>query len=186
VDNDKRNKQLLESSTILYSSLERKLPISLPENNNLLLQGRCFMDKRLTGNNGFTLIELMIVVVIIGILAALAIPRFSGAATRSKQGEAAIILKQIATYQMTYRVDSPTNSYFISGATASAAAPLAFSALGLEIPPSARYSYTITANGAEYIATATCDLDGDGYNDIWTINPSGKITCTNNDVTNIP
>ena len=54
-------------------------------------------------SKGFTLIELMIVVVIIGILAALAIPRFMRATTKGKQCEAKLILKQIYTMQRAYR-----------------------------------------------------------------------------------
>ena len=44
---------------------------------------------------GFTLLELMIVVVILGILAAMAIPRFITVTSKSKQSEAKLILKQI-------------------------------------------------------------------------------------------
>ena len=71
---------------------------------------------KLKEKSGFTLIELMIVVVIVGILASMAVPRFIPMATKSKQKEADTMLKQIYTMQRAYR--QLNNSYWGQGTTA--------------------------------------------------------------------
>lgn len=52
---------------------------------------------------GFTIIELLIGVAIVGILAALAIPSFKGYVYRSRMSEAVTVLNEIKTRQEAYR-----------------------------------------------------------------------------------
>jgi len=66
------------------------------------------MLSRLHRKEGFTLIELMIVIAIIGILAAIAIPQFSAYRTRSYNSAAQSDLRNMATAQEAYYVDYST------------------------------------------------------------------------------
>lgn len=67
---------------------------------------------RLNRRQGFSLVELMIVVAIIGILAALAIPRFQQFQSKSRQAEARSNLAHIYTLQVSYAGDNDSFSDF--------------------------------------------------------------------------
>lgn len=70
---------------------------------------------------GFTLIELLIVVVIIGILAAIAIPKFANTKDKAYVAQMKSDLRNLATYEEQYAADNG-GAYF--GGVATMAAPL--------------------------------------------------------------
>lgn len=134
---------------------------------------RLFLKK---SKKGFSLIELLIVLVIIAILAGIAIPRYMSSTTKAKQTEAQEILKQIYMLERAYF--QTNDEYWIppSGTIADRNNPDAFIDLGVEIMASARYRYEITGNENHFIAAATADrLDDDPAIDQWMIDESGIL-----------
>jgi len=112
---------------------------------------------------GFTLIELMIVVVIIGILAALAIPRFMQATVKAKESEAKTILKQIFTLERTYRQEQ---GFYTAN----------MAVIGFDQPTNSRFIYAIDAAGPNtFTASATPDGTDADLVRTFTINEEGTI-----------
>ncbi len=131
--------------------------------------------RRLRGRRGFTLIEILIVLVIIGILAGLAIPRYVGATSKAKQVEAKQLLRQIYTMEQSYRLEHDTFWIPPTGTTASRTSTNAFGAIGVEIMVQARYQYEIRGSADHFTATATANLDDDATIDTWTIDETGEL-----------
>jgi type IV pilus assembly protein PilA len=117
------------------------------------------MLMKLNNRRGFTLIELMIVVVIIGILAALAIPKFMKVTGKAKVAEAKTILKELFTLEKAYFNEHDTYVAIASGAESDA--------IGFALPEgTSRFAYQVTCTDPtadfEARATETVDVDGNG------------------------
>jgi prepilin-type N-terminal cleavage/methylation domain-containing protein len=106
----------------------------------------------MSNRKGFTLIELLIVVVIIGILAAIAIPKFASTKEKAYLASMKSDLRNGATAQEGYFAD---NTVYLAGTASNVAgAPVALTALGGYVPSSG-VTVTFALLGTGWSATAT-------------------------------
>ncbi len=145
-----------------------------------------------SARHGFTLIELMIALAIIGVLTAAAIPSFLRYQHRSRSSEALVNLSAIAKTQQTYFAE---HGEFVGVASPVPASPPGsrrsswtpgsdFDTLGWAPEGSVQFQYEIVADtgGADpirFTAEARGDLDEDGQPSFWGFvkpGPSGGLT----------
>ena len=124
-----------------------------------------------TPQDGFSLTELLIVLVIVGILVLLALPRFMGLVNRAKATEAKLALRQVQTLQQAHRLeyDRYGDELAIIGYE-----PNVLVTDGGQ----ARYTVAIeqvSPDGFVATATSVVDFDGDGTLDTWEVDETGSI-----------
>lgn len=118
--------------------------------------------------NGFTILELMIVGAILGILAGIAIPIYLSYLKRARQVEAPVALNEIKRLESMY--------FAFNGGYGT------LDEIGYHPTTALRY-YTVTleligpSNGqpAGYNATVAGNIDSDPDEDIWSVGPDGVL-----------
>jgi len=143
---------------------------------------------KLHKSEGFSLVELMIVVAIMAILAAIAIPSYLNFQMKARESEARTNLAAIKTCEESYKAET---DQYRTCAVHPAAVPSAtstawgtgnadFTAIGFNPSGSVRYQYSVpTATaGTAFQGQAEGNLDGDANNAIFTITNAGPVTKT--------
>ena len=144
------------------------------------------MLRNLRNQKGFTLIELMIVVAIIGILAAIAIPNFMTFRLKAKTSEAKSNLGSIRTCQEAYKAEKdvyvactryPDTADTDTSENSQTWTPTAsnFSSIGFAPSGKVYYDYEVTIAGNDFTGTAYGDLDDDGVEARYTLSSSSDI-----------
>lgn len=137
--------------------------------------------------SGFTLIELTIVVAIIGILAAIAVPNFTKFIAKSRQSEAKIILGSIASAELQNKmrtgvfVSCPLNPVQPKQSWNGRIAE--WNRIGFGAYGDLHYQYEVVADETGFVAYARGNIDSDPTLDVWEISSKDlKMQNTTNDV----
>ncbi len=99
-------------------------------------------------DKGFTLVELLIVIVILGILATVTVFAVSGITDRGQQNACAVEKRALET---------ATEAYFVENNQTNPADLAALTPDYVKDDPSARWSYDNTTNDVSFVAGGTCD-----------------------------
>ena len=117
--------------------------------------------RNLRNNKGFTLIELMIVVVIIGILAAIAIPKFSNTKEKAYVAAMKADLRNLATYEESYAADS-NGVYFAGDGSAQGFRPSQNVTVTASLATTSTGAASWSAVATHASTGTTCDSSADG------------------------